>query len=317
MYSSCSSRYSLVIFLFFKCIILNFSVTHGVTIISSKIPSSVSSEQRNVSGAKSLQGTKVQTHMTKYCDSSYALRNALWIPYICGGAELSDQNSERNTMEIIGKRIKLLSGIALTFGISYVIYENRDILFDGERFQDILLEKINNVKHLGIVGLIYYSIGLGIWEIFGLPTVPVETVAGMTFNFHHAILASIIGKLFGKKSSRMKHTSVSCSHLNFDLNLKQFSPSSLCGNKMKGALVAFLVGRFFLANIVKGRFAENDILQLVSRSISYKPYRSSLYMKFAPFPELFKNLGLSIMPPVSMLTFVLATFTHGFPYTIL
>ena len=238
MYSSSSYRYNFFIFLLFYYIVLNSNVTHGIPIISSRLHSSVSSEQRNVSGIESLQETTVpvEIHGTTSYKSSCASRSVSRINFIHGGTDMNNQEKIRKIRETIGKSIKLLFGTSLALGISYIIYDNRDILFDGEKFQGILLEKINSVKDLGIIGLIYYSIGLGIWEMFGLTTIPMETVAGMTFNFHHAILANIIGKLFGTQLFRGIQSSTSYFYPNFDQKLKQsFFLSSLQQNERRFA----------------------------------------------------------------------------------
>jgi len=58
----------------------------------------------------------------------------------------------------------------------------------------VVLERVNNQ---GIIGIMYYILVFSIYEMFGLSTVPVETISGMAFGFQKGALGSAIGKIIG------------------------------------------------------------------------------------------------------------------------
>lgn len=68
---------------------------------------------------------------------------------------------------------------------------------------------------------------------------------------------------------------------------------------------------------VVSKLEENEIFDLVDKAVAKRPYRTSVLVRFFPFPELVKNLALSILPPVQLGVFLAATFTHTFPFTLL
>uniref|UniRef100_A0A7S4W9J7 Uncharacterized protein n=2 Tax=Ditylum brightwellii TaxID=49249 RepID=A0A7S4W9J7_9STRA len=81
-------------------------------------------------------------------------------------------------------------------------------------------------------------------------------------------------------------------------------------------MVAYSLGRIFFKGYVRSKLSDNEILSLVEKSMTSRPLRTSLTMKYSIFPEAIKNYGLSIMTPVKPWIFALATFIHGFPFTI-
>ena len=99
-------------------------------------------------------------------------------------------------------------------------------MFDVEKFKADLLIAFHNINKLGVYGLFVYTLGLAIWESFGLTTAFVETAAGMAFDLNKAIAFSFAGK-FG------------------------------------GAILAFIVGRRFMFEKVKSMSEGNEILPLV------------------------------------------------------
>ena len=81
-------------------------------------------------------------------------------------------------------------------------------------------------------------------------------------------------------------------------------------------MLAFFIGRSLLYDTVKNKLATNEIFTLLQYSITQKPIRSALLMRFSSFPELMKNFGLAIMP-LHYSVFALAIFIHGVPYSLL
>ena len=81
-------------------------------------------------------------------------------------------------------------------------------------------------------------------------------------------------------------------------------------------MIAFFLGRLFFRDILKRRFASNEIFTLLEGSIAEKPIRSSLYMRYSSFPEFVKNFSLAVMP-LHPSIFALAIFIHGVPYSLL
>ena len=87
--------------------------------------------------------------------------------------------------------------------------------------------------------------------------------------------------------------------------------------KMLASLAAYTLGRLFLEDHVVSMLDDNEIFGLVEKSVGKKPYQTSVIVRLGPFPELIKNVGLSVLPPVGLGIFALATFTQVFPFTLL
>ena len=166
----------------------------------------------------------------------------------------------------------------ISVGVSSAIASTR-ASFDMEKFRANLLRTLRDANELGFKGLSLYLLGLAVWECFGLTTSFVETLAGMAFDLEKAIFFSFAGKFLG-------------------------------------ALLAFIVGRLFLAEKVKDFTKENEIFSLIKGSIEKNPISMAFTMRFFPFPELMKNLALSVMP-LSIMSFGLATLMNQLPFSIL
>jgi uncharacterized membrane protein YdjX (TVP38/TMEM64 family) len=120
---------------------------------------------------------------------------------------------------------------------------------------------------------------------------------------------------------------------------------SLAG-KMLGALTAFTVGRFWLADTVRAKLMQSSSKMdgagqssspwqvlwaspeesspsgsttgtTTNAVTSISPLQTALLMKFSCFPEAMKNFGCSLLLPVKLWMFVLATALHGGCYTAL
>merc|ERR1712071_685432 len=79
--------------------------------------------------------------------------------------------------------------------------------------------------------------------------------------------------------------------------------------------MAFYIGRILLYEKVKNAFAKNGFA-LLEKSITKKPIRSALFMRYSSFPQLVKNFGLAVLP-LHPFIFAMAIFVHGVPYSLL
>lgn len=113
-----------------------------------------------------------------------------------------------------------------------------------------------------------------------LPTSVVETAAAAAFGFKGGLIGSFVGK--------------TC-----------------------GSILAFTLGRTLLSNVVGEKMEENDVFGLVERGVQRHPVKSSLIVRYSPFPQLIKNFALSLTKPVTFPIFLLAICIHGFPFSLL
>jgi uncharacterized membrane protein YdjX (TVP38/TMEM64 family) len=165
------------------------------------------------------------------------------------------------------------------------------------RFQDTENETL---------ALLQYTLGMTIWEFFGLSTIPVETAAGMVFGWKAAI-ASGIGKLVG-------------------------------------AVLTFVITQVILRDRVQARLVSNPLFQLLleqspkrhhddddrskcATPVSAKsssssvatvasPWQTSVCLKFSCVPELVKNCGSALLN-IPLWIFMAVTVGHGWTYTAL
>ena len=152
---------------------------------------------------------------------------------------------------------------------------------DVEAFKAKLLGTLTEIHEKGgRKGLALYVVFLSLWAACGLTTIPVESSAAMAFGWRNGLILNAMGK-------------------------------------MTGSLLAYGIGRIFLEETVVSKLDDNEIFALVDKAVTKRPYRTSVLVRFFPFPELVKNLALSILPPVQLGVFLAATFTHTFPFTLL
>ena len=170
-----------------------------------------------------------------------------------------------------------------TTAILYGLFHTRSTwmgLFNKEKLQATVvesLESLNSFPYLYSRSL--YTSFMIVWECLGLPTVPVETAAGMVFGWS-AIYWSGIGKLLG-------------------------------------AALAFGLGRGTLSSFVEKKLAKNEFLGLVQASTEENPLLVVTLMKLSCFPETVKNFGSSILKPIKWWMFLLGTSIHGLTFTSL
>ena len=230
-----------------------------------------------------------------------------------GGAVGSDKktintkkSSKATTAPTKTKRIAAwLSRHKLPLGLAALttifLYAERDVWqpwMDKERIQHATLELLgkleqgeddDDARH-PLQPYVLYATGMAVWEALGLSTIPVETAAGMVFHWH-ALAASAVGKL-------------------------------------TGALLAFVVGRTVLHDVVQQRLmmqadakksnddSSSTPLLALLRYNTQSPLVTALLMKFSVFPEFVKNVGTAVLfPSVSPGHFLLATLLHGGLFT--
>jgi uncharacterized membrane protein YdjX (TVP38/TMEM64 family) len=163
-------------------------------------------------------------------------------------------------------------------------YRNRDFLLNKERIQEETLRLLRGLHRddadgaAAVRSLALYSVGMALWELCSLSTIPVETAAGMVFGWRAA-------------------------------------PFSIAG-KLMGAGTAFGLGRGWLHSWATARLSRNSVWQLVATSQRFSPWATAFLMKYSCFPEFIKNFGSSFLQ-ISPLQFATATVIHGGGFTLL
>lgn len=177
-----------------------------------------------------------------------------------------------------------LVATAVHFRSSWLPYFNKQAIQDKTLS---LLRKLRNGEDAAdapasFKSMLFYALGLMVWEAFGLSTIPVETAAGMVFRFHEAALSSISGKILG-------------------------------------AWLAFLAGRTVLAASLDSNktISTNQLFVLLRKKNTHHPILTALLMKFSIFPELIKNLGCAVLPQIKLWMFIGTTLLHGGSFSLI
>jgi uncharacterized membrane protein YdjX (TVP38/TMEM64 family) len=154
-------------------------------------------------------------------------------------------------------------------------------IFNKEKIQAKTLEILHNLDGLPkMQSYTTYALGMAIWEIGGMSTIPVETAAGMVFGWHGLLLSA--------------------------------------GGKVLGAVIAFSLGRYGpLASWVQQKLKSNSFLQLVEESTGSNPLKVAFLVKLSCFPETIKNYGSAVLFPIKLWMFTLATIIHGGTFSAL
>lgn len=190
-----------------------------------------------------------------------------------------------------------------------ITYQQRSILaplFDRNRLQQLTLDYLRKLQPDNDDGqssslrpLLMYMFAMAAWELLGLSTIPVETAAAMVFGYS-AMIPSALGKLLG-------------------------------------AVTAYTLGRTVLSNWATRKLSSQKIFQLLeSGSHHHKgskhnklhikkdkldfmrtPFATAMLIKYSCFPEFIKNFGSSLILPVTIDKFILATMIHGWSFTAL
>lgn len=179
-------------------------------------------------------------------------------------------------------KIAVTTGVVLTVAwLGWVYRASLSQFFDKEKIQAKTLEILHNLDGLPkIQSYTTYALGMAIWEVGGMSTIPVETAAGMVFGWHGCLLSA--------------------------------------GGKLLGAVTAFLLGRYGpLATWVQQKLKSNSFLQLVEESTGTNPLKVAVLMKLSCFPETIKNYGSAVLFPIKLWMFTMATIIHGGTFSAL
>ncbi len=203
-----------------------------------------------------------------------------------------------------GKLIVSASKITLSslFGLIIIknIYENRSNFPSKEEIQNYAFDFATKIKGKGDIGIIYFIFTLACFEIFGISTCPVEISGGFVYGIQKGFIINLLGKL-------------------------------------SGAFTAFLVGRHFLSSGIRSKVLTNEntttnarkgknetatkksteIINLVQSCISEEPFTTALVLRYSMFPQLIKNLILSVLEPIDWKLFLLVTSLQVTPFTLL
>eukprot|EP00559_Dactyliosolen_fragilissimus_P005068 CAMPEP_0184855152 /NCGR_PEP_ID=MMETSP0580-20130426/467_1 /TAXON_ID=1118495 /ORGANISM="Dactyliosolen fragilissimus" /LENGTH=191 /DNA_ID=CAMNT_0027349593 /DNA_START=662 /DNA_END=1237 /DNA_ORIENTATION=- len=129
------------------------------------------------------------------------------------------------------------------------------------------------------MGLVIYALGMVAWEATVGVTTPIETAAGIAFGFTRAAIASACAKV-------------------------------------TGAVIAFCLGRYLLAERIQAKLEGNEYATLMQESFGKNPIGVALIWRFSFLPEFVKNFGLALQP-LKIWQFAVAVILHGVPFTLL
>lgn len=154
------------------------------------------------------------------------------------------------------------------------------VLLDRERFRSAIIGTLNAVASRGDAGLALYSLCFVLWEAAGMPTSVVETAAGMAFGFRRGLAGSYFGKT-------------------------------------AGSLLAFGLGRTVLSSAAGQRVGGSEAFGLIERGVSRRPVSSAVIVRYSPFPQILKNLSMSLTRAVTLRIFAMTLVIHGLPFSVL
>ena len=189
-------------------------------------------------------------------------------------SDVSPSSNKNRNIAIIGAAF-VTASLLLIIG-----YEYRAPLasfFNKEALQHRVLTLLHSF-HGDWRGVVAYSCGMAVWELFGMSTIPVETAAGMVFGMKQGFLASAMGKL-------------------------------------AGALAGFLLGKTVLHGFIGHRLEGNKIINLIHNHVNQNPIKVAMLMRYSLLPEVVKNCGASLFPPIKTWMFVLSIVLHGWIFT--
>ena len=187
-----------------------------------------------------------------------------------GGA--SDQNNVPNIEDAPPSKLKKIVLPTILSALTIFLALNRRAIA-AYNFKEELASGLDALAGLGTPGLVMYIFAFMFWEITVGVTTPVETAAGMAFGLKKGIMANAIGK--------------TC-----------------------GAVIAFLLGRYVLKDLVEKKLEGNELMELVQDSIIKNPVRVALIWRFSFLPEQIKNFGLAVLP-LKTWQFISAVLMHG------
>ncbi|KAL3765129.1 hypothetical protein ACHAW5_000798 [Stephanodiscus triporus] len=144
----------------------------------------------------------------------------------------------------------------------------------------VLLSFVDGLSRSGIKGMATYLLGFTLWTMTVGATTPVEIAAGMAFPLRVAIILSASGKI-------------------------------------GGACLQYALSKYLFSDHARVRMRGNAWMDKIDASFESHPYRVALVWRFSPMPEFVKNVGPSLVSGLRTRYQLLATITHGLPFTIL
>ena len=239
---------------------------------SSPAPAGVSGQIGDTT--TSLSSSSSSLSMTTTSDNESSNQNA--------AAAADDSTAKKSFLMIeIDTILKTIAVLVLTY-LGYTYRTTLSSLFNKEQMQTKTLAILHDLNTLPkYQSYTSYVVGMAIWEMLGLSTIPVETAAGMVFGWIGFVLSGTA--------------------------------------KLLGATMAFSVGRYgILAKYVQKQLLEkNTFIQLVEKSTKEHPFQVLVYLKASCFPETIKNYGAAVLFPITLKMFMVATMIHGWTFTAL
>jgi uncharacterized membrane protein YdjX (TVP38/TMEM64 family) len=143
-----------------------------------------------------------------------------------------------------------------------------------------LVSILDGLSQSGTAGMAIYTLSFIIWTMTVGVTTPIETAAGMAFPLQKSIVLSAIGKI-------------------------------------GGAFFQYALAKYLFFDYAREKLKDNEWIDKINSSFQSHPYRVALIWRFSPLPEFVKNIGPALVPTLKTRYQVLATLTHGLPFTVL
>lgn len=143
-----------------------------------------------------------------------------------------------------------------------------------------LISILDGLSHSGTTGMAIYAISFIIWTMTVGVTTPIETAAGMAFPLQKSIPLSAIGKI-------------------------------------GGAFFQYTLAKYLFSDYARKKLEDNEWIDKINVSFETNPYKVALIWRFSPLPEFVKNIGPALVPTLKTRYQILATLTHGLPFTVL
>ena len=181
------------------------------------------------------------------------------------------------------------------------IYENRNNFPSKDQVQNYAFEVATNIKGKGHMGILYYIFGLACCETFGVTTCPIEISGGFVYGIRNGFCINAGGKILGSMIAYTVGRTFLSSKIQSKLlsnNTEEYQPDLVENNK-------------------KDNKKSNEIMKLVQTCVTEEPFTTALVLRFSFFPQLVKNLMLSIMEPIHWRLFIGVYCLQVLPFTLL
>jgi hypothetical protein len=235
---------------------------------------------------------------------------------------VSASSTESNLIAVLLTSQNLLRAFILVTTVVTLVMNRHHLApwLDSQRLQQTMLTLVQRLEPTDPKdtwkSLTCYALGMAVWELVGLSTIPVETAAAMVFGWQ-ALLPSAVGKLLG----------ATCAYVLGRTILSQWARRRLADNKVFQLLESgseAIPPKLTKVQILRQRFqsssASADPVLFTSHDkldVLRTPLATAFLMKFSCFPEFIKNFGSSLLQPVTLQRFVVVTIVHGWMYTAL